>query len=77
MKKREIDPLEEIMSNPYYRLRDEYNDAEKIKWTMSFAQYMTLTMSRVCMRTKTCISVAPLIRNWNVVSQKTNLSMHL
>ena len=39
MKKREINPLEEIMSNPYYRLRDEYNDAEKIKWTMSFAQY--------------------------------------
>lgn len=39
MKKRKIDPLEEIMSNPYYQLRDEYNDAEKIKWTMSFAQY--------------------------------------
>ena len=35
MKKREIDPLEEIMSNPYYQLRDEYNDAEKIKWTMN------------------------------------------
>lgn len=34
MKKREIDPLEEIMSNPYYQLRDEYNDAEKIKWTI-------------------------------------------
>lgn len=39
MKKRKIDPLEEIMRNPYYQLRDEYNDAEKIKWTMSFAQY--------------------------------------
>lgn len=25
------------------------------------------------MRTKTCISVAPLIRNWNVVSQRTNV----
>ena len=35
MKKREIEPLEEIMSNPYYQLRDEYNDAEKIKWTMN------------------------------------------
>lgn len=35
MKKRKIDPLEEIMSNPYYQLRDEYNDAEKIKWTMA------------------------------------------
>ncbi len=30
MKKRKIDPLEEIMSNPYYQLRDEYNDAEKM-----------------------------------------------
>ena len=29
MKKRKIDPLEEIMSNPYYQLRDDYNYAEK------------------------------------------------
>ena len=39
MKKREIDPLEEIMSNPYYQLRDDYNYAEKVKGTISFGQY--------------------------------------
>ena len=36
MKKRKIDPLEEIMSNPYYQLRDDYNYAEKVKGTISF-----------------------------------------
>lgn len=39
MKKRKIDPLEEIMSNPYYQLRDDYNYAEKVKGTISFGQY--------------------------------------
>ena len=38
MKKRKIDPLEEIMSNPYYQLRDDYNYAEKVKGTISFGQ---------------------------------------
>lgn len=39
MKKRKNDPLEEIMSNPYYQLRDDYNYAEKVKGTISFGQY--------------------------------------